>query len=247
MMERVTGRSMVRDISVMALVRASCLMSTIVTGKPARAQTWAMPLPICPAPMTPTDSISGGSVTIGAMPPAGLTSTFMSGALQFCCQLRQRGEQISHQAVVGDLEDGRFLILIDRHDDLAVLHAGEVLDGPRDPDSDVQFRRDDLTRLPNLKLVGNEACIHRGARGADSGTELVRDRFEQREVITILHPAATRNDNPGSGQLRPLTLGQLGGDEFGEAGQVASRNGFNRGGPTFGRDRVETGGADGDD
>src|ERR1700712_3284928 len=99
---------MLRPIRFRALVSASCLISTMVTGKPARAHTWAIPLPICPAPMTPTDAMSGGSVPIGAMPPAGLTSTFMSGALQFCCQLRQRGEQISDQAVIGDLEDGRF-------------------------------------------------------------------------------------------------------------------------------------------
>jgi hypothetical protein len=30
------------------------LISLSRTSYPARAQTWAMPLPICPAPMTPT-------------------------------------------------------------------------------------------------------------------------------------------------------------------------------------------------
>ena len=88
-----------------------------------------------------------------------LAAIFISGALQFRRQFWQRGEQISHQAVIGDLEDGRFLILVDRHDHLAVLHSGEVLDGTGNPDSDIQFRRDDLSGLSDLELIGHEAGI----------------------------------------------------------------------------------------
>src|SRR5271167_128082 len=177
---------MLRAISVIALAKASCLISTIVTGKPARAQTWAIPLPICPAPMTPTESISGISAIMGATfvpgwPAADLTSTFISGALQFRCQLRQRGEQISHQAVIGDLEDGRFLILVDCHDDLAVLHAGEVLNGPRNPDSDIQFRRDNFPGLTDLELIGHEAGVHSRPRRTDSGTQFISNRFDKLE------------------------------------------------------------------
>ena len=40
----------------------------------------------------------------------------------------ERLEQVSDKAVIGDLEDRRFLVLVDGDDDLGVFHAGEVLD-----------------------------------------------------------------------------------------------------------------------
>ena len=43
-------------------------------------------------------------------------------------KLRQRLIEVGDQAVVGDLEDRRLLVLVDRHDHLGVLHAGEMLD-----------------------------------------------------------------------------------------------------------------------
>src|SRR5215472_1131725 len=124
---RLTWRSMLRSIVAMARSSAAGFRSSMVTGSPASAQTCAMPLPICPAPITPTPAIGGGSAS--SVPPAGegFTSMFISGALQFLCQLWQCRKQISHQAVIGDLEDGRFLVLVDGHDDLAVLHTSKVL------------------------------------------------------------------------------------------------------------------------
>ena len=44
-------------------------------------------------------------------------------------QFRQGFEQIGDEAVVGDLEDGSVGVLVDGDDDLAILHAGQVLDG----------------------------------------------------------------------------------------------------------------------
>ncbi len=68
---------MLRAIVAIALVSGSGFTSSMVTGRPASAQTWAMPLPICPAPITPTRAISGGSAS--SVPPAGVgfTSTFI--------------------------------------------------------------------------------------------------------------------------------------------------------------------------
>src|SRR5215471_21223476 len=40
-------------VAIAALMR-SCEMSLSTTSRPASAHTWAMPLPICPAPITPT-------------------------------------------------------------------------------------------------------------------------------------------------------------------------------------------------
>ena len=148
-----------------------------------------MPLPICPAPITPNRCmIMSTAFRPGhAMPkrcrccrqPCTVTTFIQASASKFGRQFGQRLEQIGHQAVIGDLEDRRFLILIDRHDDLAVLHAGEMLDGARNPDSDVELRRDDLAGLADLEVVGHEAGIHRGARGADRGAELVGHRFDK--------------------------------------------------------------------
>src|SRR3990167_7320300 len=37
-------------------------------------------------------------------------------------------EQVSHQAIIGHLEDRRFFVLVDRNDHFGVFHAGQVLE-----------------------------------------------------------------------------------------------------------------------
>src|SRR6478609_3898495 len=54
-------------------------------------------------------------------------------------QFRHRLEQIGDQAVVGDLENRRLGVLVDGDDDLAVLHAGQMLDGTRNADREIQL------------------------------------------------------------------------------------------------------------
>src|SRR6185369_13339396 len=71
----------------------------------------------------------------------------------------QNLEQIADQAVIGDLENRRFLVLVDRDDDLRVLHAGEMLDRTGNADREVQLRRDDLAGLADLVVVGHEPGI----------------------------------------------------------------------------------------
>ena len=66
------------------LQHPAALTSSSVTGRPASAQTCAMPLPICPAPITPTRAISGGR----QQRAAGRRRLHIyghSGALQFLC------------------------------------------------------------------------------------------------------------------------------------------------------------------
>ena len=46
--------------------------------------------------------------------------------------LGQQLEEVSLETIIRDLEDGRLLVLVDGHDRLGVLHARQVLDGPRD-------------------------------------------------------------------------------------------------------------------
>src|SRR6185295_13298812 len=76
--------------------------------------------------------------------------------------LRERGhdlERVADDAVVGDLEDRRLRILVDRDDDLRRLHAREVLDRARDADRDVELRADGLARLADLLGVRTPAGV----------------------------------------------------------------------------------------
>jgi hypothetical protein len=63
-------------------------------------------------------------------------------------------EQILDEPVVGDAEDRRLLVLVDRDDDLGVLHPGQVLDRAADAGGDVELRRDDLAGLPTCQSFG---------------------------------------------------------------------------------------------
>jgi hypothetical protein len=72
-----------------------------------------------------------------------------------------------------------------------------VLDGAGDADGDVKLGCHDLASLSHLHVVGHEAGIDSGTRGADGGIEFVGDAFEQFEVLTILHATATGDDDRG--------------------------------------------------
>src|SRR3954464_3216280 len=74
-------------------------------------------------------------------------------------QFRQRLIKVCYQAVVGDLEDRRLLILVDGDDDLGVLHAREMLDRPGNPDRDVKIRRHHLAGLADLPVVRRVAGV----------------------------------------------------------------------------------------
>ena len=60
--------------------------------------------------------------------PFSTSVTANFGGLKPRGQLRHGVEQVSNQTVVCNLEDWCFFILVDRHDDLGVLHTGKMLD-----------------------------------------------------------------------------------------------------------------------
>ena len=106
---------------------------------------------------------------------------------------------------------------------------------PEIPTATYKFRRDDLSGLTDLELIGHEAGIHSGPRRADGGSEFISNRFDKLEVFTVLHAAAAGNHHPRGGQFGPLALGQFGGDEFGQAGHARRHvTGFGRGAATLG-------------
>src|SRR5262249_6396739 len=133
-----------------------------------------------------------------------------SGLAQFLLKFRQGGEEVGDEAVIGNLKDRRLFVLIDRDDDLRILHAGKMLDRAGNPDRDVKFWRDDLAGLPDLPIVRRVAGIDGGARSAHRRAELVRYRFDIfLEVLGVLHRAAAGNDDLRRGQLRPIILGEF--------------------------------------
>src|SRR3569623_3072205 len=141
-------------------------ISFSTTLNPARAATCAMPLPICPDPITPIDLISFvifPSPSVRGTSAASLCGPALSLIHQHpaaCRVFRQasltpslgqmRGQKrhnlikIADQAVIRDLENRRILVLVDRHDPLRILHAGEMLDRTGDTDGDIKIGRDHL-------------------------------------------------------------------------------------------------------
>src|SRR5579883_1074070 len=196
-----------------------------------------MPPPIWPAPMTPTVLIMS-ELTI-ARPSLALG--------ELGVELGHDLEEIADEAVIGDLEDGRLLVLVDGDDDLRILHAGKVLNGAGDADRDVELRRHDLAGLADLVIVRHETGIDRGARGADGGAELVGDAFEQAEIVARLHAAAAGDDDSRARQLRPLRFRQLGADIFRKAGRTGTGRAFDGGAAALGGRRRKAGRAHGDD
>ena len=101
-----------------------------------------------------------------------------TGLGQLPLEPRQNLEEVTDEAISGHLEDRRLFVLVDRDDHLRVLHAGSMLNGPGDPDRDVEIERHHLAGLANLPFVGRSAGIHSGPQGTHRRAELVADRLD---------------------------------------------------------------------
>src|SRR5215475_12522883 len=127
---------------------------------------------------------------------------FLQKLLELLLQERRHLEQIAHDAVVGDLEDGRLGILVDGADHLRRPHPRQVLDGPRDAEAQVELGRDGAPRLADLETMRPPPRVHRGARGAHGGPDDLGERLQDHEVLRPLEAAPARDHD--------LRLGQLG-------------------------------------
>src|ERR1700727_1739923 len=175
-----------------------------------------MPLPIWPEPITPTFFIMTAI--------SYRSDTLFSELAERVGHLRNRLIQIRAQAVIGNLEDRRILVLVDRHDDLGILHAGEMLDRAGNADGDIKLGRYHLAGLADLPVVRRVASIHRGARGANRGADLVGERLDIfGEILAALHGAATGHDDLGRGQFGPVVLGDFLADKAGKTGIAGGR------------------------
>src|SRR4051812_6424069 len=89
---------------------------------------------------------SAGRTLIGRLSPAA------PGAHELG-QLRDDLVEVADDAEIRVLEDRRVRVLVDRDDHVRALHADLVLDRARDPDGDVELRRDRLPGLADLRRV----------------------------------------------------------------------------------------------
>src|SRR6185437_1226809 len=194
-----------------------------------------MPLPIWPAPMMPM--VLMVSVRSDVMLCSGLMIA-PSRALalgELGVELGHDLEEVSDDAVIGDLEDRGLFVLVEGDDHLAVVHAVDMLNGAVDADGDIELGRHDLAGLPNLVVVGDEAGIDGGARGTHRGAELVGHAFEDLEIVARLHAAAARDDDARARQLWPLRFRELGADIARETARSRAGNGLDRGTAAFAR------------
>ena len=118
---------------------------------------------------------------------------------------------------------------------------------PDNTDGDIQLGRDDLAVCPTCQ-VRNETRVHGGGGGsAHGGIQFVGKRLQHLEVLTRPHAAPARYDDFRRGQFRSLGLGDAASDETRDPGIGAGGNAFDGSRAAFGSDRVESGGAHGDD
>src|SRR5690606_35980122 len=140
------------------------------------------------SPPTPGRRKAGGRGSV----PRPVAPAWSAAALaDLLDRLRDHLEQITDDAEVGDLEDRRLRVLVDRHDDPRGLHTGPVLDRAGDPQRDVQLRRDRLAGLADLVLVGVEAGVGRRAGRPDRATQQVGELLDEREVLRAADAAPT--------------------------------------------------------
>ena len=97
---------------------------------------------------------------VEAMPPGAGSA---QPHLERLCQRRDYLEEILHNAIVCELEDGGLGVLVNGHDGLGSAHACQMLDGARDAACDVEVRLHRLACLPYLMGIGDPAGIHRGS------------------------------------------------------------------------------------
>src|SRR5258706_2745232 len=113
-------------------------------------------------------------------------------------------EEIPDDAVVGDLEDRRVGILVDRDDGVRAFHADQMLNGAGDAEREVQLPRDRLARAADLTLHRQPAGVADRTRRRDLGAERLGQLPGDVDVRLLLDAAAHRDDALGLRQIDRL-------------------------------------------
>src|SRR3954454_20373591 len=108
-------------------------------------------------------SRSAADMPAGPPPTISTSTSRVSRSATLLVEFRdQRGdhfEQVPRDAVVGDLEDRRFRVLVDRDDGPRAFHPDQMLDRARDPERDVELRRDGLPGAADLAIHRQPAGV----------------------------------------------------------------------------------------
>src|SRR5260370_3598676 len=150
-----------------------------------------------------------GRTSLSAKPRARAGIMVWSGVRSSCTLLVQEVfellgeeggdlEEVTDDAVVGDLEDRRLRVLVDRADHLGGPHAGQVLDRAGDAEAQVELGRDRAPGLADLEPVRPPARVHRRARGPDRRANHLGQLFQYAKV-----PRPPERARPRYHHLRP--------------------------------------------
>src|SRR3954465_12230062 len=180
------SRSMVSGSSA-----SSCSSRLAVASPAVPPPTIARPTPMRSSSsssvrlMNSCCGFTGGGYAAGATRPLPLepaTALALAGLPPFG-ELRPGLVEVADDAEVGELEDRRVGVLVDRDDVLRGLHAELVLDRARDAGGEVELRRDGLAGLADLRRVGVPAGVDDGAGCGDRAAERARELLERLEAL----------------------------------------------------------------
>merc|ERR1712112_266839 len=129
--------------------------------------------------------------------------------LDFLTELWNSFEQISNKSIVRHLKDWSLSILVDCHNDFAVLHSSQVLDSSGDSHGNVKLWGNNFTSLTNLHIVGDHTSINSSSAGPHSCSQLVSEVVQHGEVVPGLHATASAHHHLGRGQVGSVALAQF--------------------------------------
>jgi hypothetical protein len=110
-------------------------------------------------------------------------------------------EEIADDAVIGDFEDGRVLILVDGGDGARALHAHHMLDGAADAQREIKLGRDGLAGAADLAVHRKPAFVANRARRGDFAAHELGQLFGEGNIFGRFDAAA---DGDQDGRLREV-------------------------------------------
>ena len=102
---------------------------------------------------------------------------------------------------MGDTEDRRLGIGIDRDDELGRAHAFEMFGCAGDAGSDIEFGLDLAPRLADLALLRQPPGIDNRSAARDLGAECRCDLLGDRDAVLVTDATADAEDAVGLGQV----------------------------------------------
>src|SRR4051794_38132653 len=147
-------------------------------------------------PMNSSAGSTGGGYWLGATSrPLDDTALAPLAGLHGLGELGHDLVEVADDAEVGELEDRRVGVLVDRHDVLGALHADLVLDRARDAGRQVELRRDRLAGLADLRRVRIPARVDDRARRGDRAAERLGQRLAELEALGLAEPASAGDED----------------------------------------------------